>query len=121
MVTENSDRVAQSQKWPNSCFGTEVLKVQVEDHLDFLWIYIYTLTSYDDYPKVVDCLYIEPRLLDIALELGIVVMIYHFFNLVEVDLITSLISIDQDVINVTTNTQIKQLVELNVDEGLLPG
>jgi hypothetical protein len=52
------------------------------------------LTSFDDHPKVVDYLYVEPRLLDIALELGAVETVYYFFNLVEVGLVAILVGID---------------------------
>ena len=64
------------------------------------------LTSFDDHPKVVNYLYVEPRLLDIALELGVMEMVYHFFNLVEVGLVTILVSIDQDVVSVSDGEQI---------------
>src|SRR3979411_2289004 len=101
VVAENSDIVAQSQERPDRCFGTEVLEVPVEDRLDFLWIYMYALTSFDDHPEVVDYLYVEPGFLDITLELGVVEAVNYFFNLVEVSLVTILVGIDQDVINIS--------------------
>jgi hypothetical protein len=106
VVAENSDIVAQSQERPDRCCGTEVFEVSVEDRLDFLWIHAYALTSFDDHPKVVDCLYVEPRLLDITLELSGVETVYHFFNLVEVGLVTLLVGIDQDVVSVSASEQI---------------
>jgi hypothetical protein len=55
---------------------------------------MYTLTRFDDYFKVVDSLYIKQRFPDIALELGTVEIVDHFLDLVKVDLIAILVSID---------------------------
>jgi hypothetical protein len=48
-------------------------------------------------------LYVDPRLLDITLELGGVETVYHFFNLVEVGLVAILVSIDQDGVRVNAS------------------
>jgi hypothetical protein len=94
VVAETSEIIAQSHERLDRCLGTEVLEVLVEDRLDFLWIYAYALTSFDDHPKVVDCLYVELRLLVIALELDAVERVYHFYNLVEVGLVAILVGIN---------------------------
>src|SRR3979411_348821 len=103
VVAEDSDIVAQSQERPDRCLGTEVLEVPVEDRLDFLWIYAHALTSFDDHPEVVDCLYVEPGFLDIALELGAVEAVDPFLDLVKVGLVAILVGIDQDVVSISAS------------------
>jgi hypothetical protein len=68
---------------------------------------MYTLTSLDDLPKVVDYLYLKLRFLDIVLELGDVEVVDHFLHFVKVYHITIFIRIDQDVINISTSKQIE--------------
>src|SRR3982074_2539467 len=106
MVAENTDIVAQFQERPDRRLGIEVLGVPVENRLDFPWIYAHAFTSFDDHPEVVDCLYVEPGFLDIALELGAVEAVDHFFNLVKVSLVAILVGIDQDVVSKSASEQI---------------
>jgi hypothetical protein len=106
MMVENTDIVSQSQEQLARSLVIKVLKVPVEDRFDFLWLYLYALTSFDNHPKVVNYLYVESGFLDIVLELDFMEVVDHFLNLVKVGLITILIGIDQDIINITANKQI---------------
>ena len=84
----------------------EVLEIPVEDRLNLFGVDAHTLASFDDQPEVADSLYIEPGLLDIALEVSVMEAVDYFLDLVKVGLIAILVCIDQDVVSVSAGEQI---------------
>jgi hypothetical protein len=64
------------------------------------------LTSYNDHPEVVTCLYVKLGFLDIALELNAVEAVDYFLDLVKVSLVAILVSIVQDIVSINASIQV---------------
>ena len=119
MTAEHAHVVAKAEKRTNGRTGREVFETPVLDGLYFGWVDANSHASFHDYAQIIDLGDVEPRFLDVALEVGFVQPVDDLLAVFPV--LGFFSGVDQYVISVGARPVVQQLLELRVDELLPPG